>query len=205
MSVNDGGETGGGASEREGIGQVSSRIRELRDVLDISCEEVAGRVGVSMEEYAAYEKGETYPPISVLYNIAAVFNVDPAELMTGEEPKMDEYALTRREHDIKVRRTDSYSYHALAFAFRNRDMDPMIVDLKHTEKTELTTHPGQEFNYVLDGEVEVTMGERTFVLLPGDSFYLDPAIPHGHRAVTPRARFLTVINERNETRKGWWK
>lgn len=184
--------------------QISSRIREMREVLDIDADEVADRVGVPPEEYAAFEEGRTDPPISVLYNIAAVFNVDPAELMTGEEPKMKEYALTRKEHDIKVRRTDTYSYHALAFAFKNRDMDPMIVELAHTEKTELTTHPGQEFNFVLEGEVEVTVGDRKFVLSPGDSFYMNPTIPHGHRAVTPLARFLTVINERNETRKAWW-
>lgn len=193
-------------NEQDGQGeQIASRIREMRDVLDMTAESVAKRVGVPLTDYKEYEAGVKEAPISVLYNIAAVFDVDPAELMTGVEPKMVEYALTRREHDIKVRRTDTYAYHALAFGFKNRDMDPMIVELKHTEKAELTTHPGQEFNFVLDGELEVTVGERKFVLSPGDSFYMNPSIPHGHRAVTPTTRFLTVINERNETRKGWWR
>ncbi len=192
-------------SQNGQVEQIASRIREMREILNIPAAVMAYRVGISLEEYEVYEKGGAEPPISVLYNIAAAFNIDPAELMTGEEPKMEEYALTRKGHDIKVRRTGAYSYHALAFSFKNRDMDPMIVELEHTEKAERTTHPGQEFNFVLDGELEVVVGERTFVLSPGDSVYLNPLLPHGHRAISERARFLTVINERNETRRGWWK
>lgn len=186
------------------VEQIAGRIREMRDVLGIGADEVAKRIGLDQAEYETYESGTCDVPISVLYNIAAVFQVDPAELMTGEEPKMKEYALTRRDHDIKVERTDNYSYRALAFAFKGREMDPMIVELRHTDDTELTTHTGQEFNYVLEGEVEVTVGDRKFLMQPGDSFYMDPSKPHGHRAVTPQAKFLTVINERNDMHS-WWK
>ncbi len=74
-------------------------------------------------------------------------------------------------------------------------MDPMIVTLSQADTAELVTHTGQEFNYVLEGAIKVVVGKNEFTLEEGDSLYFNPAIPHGQRAVTPTARFLTVIDE----------
>ena len=57
----------------EYIKQISDRIRELRDILDLTAEEVASSCGVSQEEYLAYENGEKEIPISILYKVASVF------------------------------------------------------------------------------------------------------------------------------------
>ena len=54
----------------EYIKQISDRIRELRDILDLTAEEVATGCGVSTEEYLAYENGEKEIPISILYKVA---------------------------------------------------------------------------------------------------------------------------------------
>ena len=54
----------------EQIAQISARIRELREILDITQEKAAAGVGVSLEQYAAYEKAEDDIPIGVLYRVA---------------------------------------------------------------------------------------------------------------------------------------
>ena len=79
----------------EYIKQISDRIRELRDILDLTAEEVAANIGVSTEEYLAYENGEKEIPISLLYKVASVFKVDPTVLMTGDVPRMDDYTVVR--------------------------------------------------------------------------------------------------------------
>ena len=179
----------------EQIEQISARIRELRDILEYSPETVAEKLAIDPAQYAKYETGESDIPIGVLYGLAAMFGVDPTVLLTGDAPRMDDYTLVRKGHGIKVERYAGYAFSALAFNFKNRDMDPMIVTLSRSEAAELVTHAGQEFNYVLEGRVTIVVGRREFTLEPGDSMYFNPMLPHGQRAVTPEAKFLTVINE----------
>ena len=170
----------------EYIKQISDRIRELRDILDLTAEEVAQQIGVSTEEYLAYENGEKEIPISLLY---------PTVLMTGDVPRMDDYTVVRGGNGIKVERYPGYSFSALAFNYKNRQMDPMIVTLSKSETAELVRHGGQEFNYVIEGAIKVVVGDREFTLEAGDSIYFNPEKPHGQRAVTETAKFLTIINE----------
>ncbi len=177
------------------IAQIAERIRELREILDISPRDAAEKVGISLETYESYESARADIPIGVLYGLASLFGVDPTELLTGDGPRMDEYTLVRKEQGIQVERYAGYSFAALAFNFKNRDMDPMIVTLSQADHAELVTHKGQEFNYVLEGAIRVVIGKNEFTLEEGDSLYFNPAIPHGQRAVTPRAKFLTVIDE----------
>lgn len=183
----------------EQIRQIGARIRELREILGFAPEHVAGKVGVGLEQYLSYESASADIPIGVLYAVAAEFGVDATELMTGEEPRMDEYTIVRGGNGIKVERYAGYSFSALAFNYRHRDMDPMIVTLSHTDEAELVTHAGQEFNYVLEGTIKIIIGAREFNLEAGDSIYFNPAIPHGQRAVTRQAKFLTVINEKKRS------
>ena len=73
--------------------QIAARIRELREILEIPQEEVAEKVGISLEEYKKYESAQDDIPIGVLYGVAAELRVDPTELLTGEAPRMDEYTI----------------------------------------------------------------------------------------------------------------
>ena len=183
------------ANMNEYIKQISDRIRELRDILDLTAEEVASNIGVSTEEYLAYENGEKEIPISLLYKVASIFKVDPTVLMTGDVPRMDDYTVVRGGNGVKVERYPGYSFSALAFNYKHRQMDPMIVTLSKSETAELVRHGGQEFNYVIEGAIKVVVGDREFTLEAGDSIYFNPEKPHGQRAVTETAKFLTIINE----------
>lgn len=183
------------ANMNEYIKQISDRIRELRDILDLTAEDVAANIGVSTEEYLAYENGEKEIPISLLYKVASIFKVDPTVLMTGDVPRMDDYTVVRGGNGVKVERYPGYSFSALAFNYKHRQMDPMIVTLSKSETAELVRHGGQEFNYVIEGAIKVVVGDREFTLEAGDSIYFNPEKPHGQRAVTETAKFLTIINE----------
>jgi quercetin dioxygenase-like cupin family protein len=58
------------------------------------------------------------------------------------------------------------------------------------------SHFGQEFNYVVEGQVKVTVGKVEYVLAAGDSIYFDATLPHGQSAVNGNAQFITIIQER---------
>ena len=178
------------------VAEVARRIWELREILEISKEEVAQKAGIDFDDYVKYECAELDIPISAIYAVAEVLKVDPTVLLTGEAPRMNQYTITRKEKGISVERYKEYSFQALAFNFMNRDMNPMIVNLAPKPSApELVTHGGQEFNYVLEGVVTVLYGPHKFQLKEGDSIYFDPTIPHGQMAEFGPAKFLTIINE----------
>ena len=178
------------------IKMIADRVRELRDILEISVENMAEKIGVSVEQYLMYENAEDDIPVGKLYLMASEMGVDPTVLLAGQTPRMEEYTVIRGGKGVTVERYAGYRFTSLAFNFKNRDMEPMIVSLLPSdEMPELVTHAGQEFNYVLEGKVAVTIGKKTHILEAGDSVYFNPALPHGQHAVDAPAKFLTVINE----------
>ena len=180
----------------EEVRMLGARIREMRELLEIAPEALASGLGVTEETYLAFETGEKDIPISTLYELARRLGVDFTVLLTGDSPRMDTHCLVRSGEGVHIERYTGYHYQNLAFNYKNRSMEPMIVTLQPSEKAAaLVTHGGQEFNYVLDGRVKVVVGAREFVLDAGDSLYFNPALPHGQRAVDGPCRFLTVIQE----------
>ncbi|MEG1390366.1 MAG: XRE family transcriptional regulator [Angelakisella sp.] len=189
--------------------QIANRIRELREVLEMSEEELSGQIGVCVEDYRRYEAAQTDIPVGVLYGIAAACQVDPTLLLTGLPPKMRSYTLVKQGDGVEVERYEGYRFRSLATNFINREMEPMIVNIDPTngEPKEWFCHSGQEFNLVLSGRMKVILGEHELVLEEGDSLYFDPRVSHTQIAIDAPATFLTVINEQataygNATRLG---
>ena len=176
--------------------QISSRIRELRDILGISTLSIAQKMGISHETYVKYEEGTLDIPISILYEIALQLDTDLTVLLTGESPRMDTHCIVRANHGVNVERLPGYRFSSLAFNFKNRNMEPLLVSIDpEDEPAPLVIHGGQEFNYILEGCVRITIGKNTHDLNAGDSIYFNPHIPHAQTAIGITARFLTVINE----------
>ena len=175
---------------------IPRRVKELREILDISAYDMAAKLGMSLQDYASLESGGVDIPVSTLYELASILGVDFTVLLTGETPKMNTYSVVRAGEGVRVERYQGYSYDSVAFNFIGREMEPMIVSLAADDAHKsLVVHSGQEFNYCLEGRMKITLGNRDFVLSPGDSIYFNPTIPHGQSAVTETAKFLTVIKE----------
>ena len=177
--------------------QIEARVRELRSVLEIPAAQAAEALGVGEAEYLRYESGEESMPINALYKLAALFQVDVTELLTGESPKMDGYTVVRAGKGVKVDRYAGYEFESLAANYRKRKLEPMLVRLAPHEdeahEPALVRHGGEEFNYVLKGRVRVIVGGRSHELGPGDSIYFNAGLLHGQRAVGGEAEFLTII------------
>lgn len=180
----------------ETLETVAARILELREILEIPREEMARHLDLDAADYADYETARRDIPISMLYRIAQRLGVDFTVLLSGESPRMDDYTIVRRGEGLTVDRYPGYRFWSLAFNYKDRTMEPMIVQIAPEDgDPALVCHGGQEFNLVLEGTVDVVIGARTHRLFAGDSVYFNPAIPHGQRAVGAKATFLTVIQE----------
>lgn len=181
-------------NNKSGEPQIAARIREMREIMELSCADVAARLDISEELYRKYENEEETLPVSTIYALAGIFGVDFTTLLTGEAPRMGGYTLVRAGQGIQVSRNPEYHFQSLAFNFKGRTMEPMIVTLEPGEKpAALVTHNGQEFNIVLEGSLKLVIGTHEFILNQWDSIYFDPSIPHAQHATDVPAKFLTVI------------
>lgn len=176
---------------------IADRIRELREICDISREEMAKRLNLQPDVYQDYEEVRRDFPVSILYEISAMLHVDMTELLTGTAPRLANCSVVRKGEGISVDRYKGYDFESIAYKFIGRKIEPMIVTVgADTEFSppELVSHSGQEFNYVLEGKIRVLFGEQEYLLGEGDCFYFDPTVPHAQTAVGGRdAKFLTVI------------
>ena len=96
-----------------------------------------------------------------------------------------------------VDRYPGYHFQNLAYNFKRRIMEPLMVTVEPGEADmSPIAHPGQEFNYVVEGTVLVILGDEELLLETGDCIYFDPTLPHGQKAAGGKtAKFLTVIAE----------
>ena len=179
------------------IKQIAERLRGLRDVLELTSQEVAESCQLTVEEYLGMESGEKDISVSALQKIARKYGIALDVLMFGEEPKMSAYFLTRSGTGVSVERTKAYKYESLASGFRGRKVDPFIVTVEpKPEDTPIyfNSHEGQEFNLVIEGRMLLNINGKELILNPGDSLYFDSAQPHGMMALDGKTvKFLAVI------------
>ena len=179
------------------IKSIANRLRELREVLELSAQEVAESCHLRVEEYMALESGESDISVNVLQTIARRYGISLDVLMFGEEPKMNAYFITRAGAGVSVERRKAYKYEALASGFRDRKADPFIVTVEPAPADapmHLNSHEGQEMNYVLEGRLLIGLNGKEIVLNTGDSLYFDSGLPHGMKALDGKTvRFLAII------------
>ncbi|MDR0443569.1 MAG: cupin domain-containing protein [Treponema sp.] len=176
--------------------QIPGRIKELREILEVSSFDMAKDTDIPFETYTQYESGKLDIPISVLYTIANRLGTDVTVLITGEEARMDSAAVCRSGKGVQIERYPGYEFSSLAYNFRHRTMEPLLVYLDSSKPPAAqVSHSGQEFNYVLEGQVRVTVGKTEHVLSTGDSIYFDAHLPHSQIAVNGTAQFITIIQE----------
>lgn len=181
----------------EQIKQIGERLKGLRDVLDIPAKEVAALCDITVEQYEKMESGESELSISSLQKISKQYGIALDVLLFGEEPHMRSYFLTRKGKGMSVERRKAYKYQSLASGFRGRKADPFIVLVEPKPDDtflEKNSHPGQEFDMVLEGCMELTIGSKVLTLNEGDSIYFDSTQPHCMRALNEEpVRFLAII------------
>lgn len=179
--------------------QIARRIRELREILEISPQDAAAAAGVTPAEYERLEAGETDFSFTLLYRLAELFRVDLVELLTGENPRLSGYSVTRAGQGLPIQRREGFEYLHLAARFKNKQAEPFLVTAPWSAEAEnaeipLSSHAGQELDYVLEGSLKVVIEGHTEILNPGDSVYYDSGKGHGMVAVGGKAcRFLAIV------------
>jgi len=178
---------------------IGQRIKDLREIAELSAEEVAESLSVSLNTYLSYENGEVDMPISILYELANKFDVEFSAILSGDAPKLNVYQFVKAGAGLGVKRRENYQYHNLAFNFVNKNIEPFLVTVPPSEdegSIHLTSHPGQEFNYCLEGRVCIIINGKEIIMEAGDSLIFDSRHWHGMRALHGKeAKFLAIVTD----------
>lgn len=181
----------------EQIKQIAERLKGLRDALDLSTFEMAQKSGVSITDYEQFESGKSDIPMSFLCRVAQEFNIETATLLSGDEPHMASYSVTRKDKGISIERVKAYKYQALGMGMKNAKAEFFIVTVEpkpNDTPIHLNTHLTQEFNMIIEGKMLLSIDGKELVLNEGDSIFFDASKPHGMKALEGKAvKFLAAI------------
>ena len=175
---------------------IGNRIRELRELSDITIKEIAEKLDISEEIYIQYENAEVDIPASFLYELAHIFKVDLGLLLTGEESRMSIFDVTRANKGVSVDRSKEYTHENLCSNFIHKQAETflVVVDPEKNPKPSLNSHPGQEFNYVLEGSLKIYIHNNEIILNEGDCIFFDSTHRHAMVALNDKpAKFLAII------------
>lgn len=181
------------------IGEIAQRIRTLRDICELSVEDMAEYIGCSVTDYELAETGKTDFSFTFIYKCAEKFGVDMVELLTGDNPHLSFYSVVKSGEGLPMKRRSGFNYFHLGYRFKDKLCEPFLVTAPYSSEEQdkaitLSSHDGQEFNYVLKGTLKMQLDGHTEILGPGDSVLYDSS--HGHGMIATGGEdcvFLAVI------------
>ena len=176
--------------------ELGRRLRAIRESRGEAPADTAKALGVETAAYLQIEAGEADLPVGLLLRLTRHAGVSAGELLGDGSPHLHQFNVVRHGNGLTIHRRAAYHYVSLAPQFANKQMEPVLVTVPAETPAPAIpcVHIGQEFDYVVEGTLEVTLGAHVVVLAPGDSVYFDAAQPHAMRALEGRpARFLAVV------------
>jgi transcriptional regulator with XRE-family HTH domain len=183
---------------------IGHKIKGIRESKNLSVEEIAERSGLTVEQINSIETDQNLPSLGPLIKIARALGVRLGTFMDDSDALGP---IVTRAKDREKNSSISFSndatdarkhmeYHPLAQQKAGRHMEPFVIDINPETSPEfqLSAHEGEEFIYVMQGEVEIVYGKDTYSLKEGDSIFYDSIVKHHvHGAPGKSAKILAVV------------
>ena len=183
--------------------ELGKKIKQIRENHEMSVEELAAQSQCSSEVITSIESGDLIPSLTPLIKIARALGVrlgtflddapqtGPVMARKGESEQVIHFSGKEDHPD-----TSALDFYPLASGKTDRHMEPFIIDVHPpgTEEHKLSSHEGEEFIYVMDGEIEILYGQERYLVPAGDSIYYDSIVPHDlHAYGSNDAKILAVV------------
>ncbi len=183
---------------------IGVKIKGIRESKNLSIEEVSESSGLSIEQIQSIESDQNLPSLGPLIKIARALGVRLGTFLDDSDdlgPAVTRAADRERDRSISfsngaVDARRHMEYHPLARQKAGRHMEPFVIDINPTDTSnyQLSAHEGEEFIYVMEGQVELVYGKETYTLNQGDSIYYDSIVKHHlHGAPGQAAKILAVV------------
>lgn len=182
---------------------VGQKIAQIRELHNVSAEELAERTGLEQDLIAHIEGGSLIPSLTPLVKIARALGVRLGTFLDDEEQFAPVITRDGQAPDVVHfsgnglgSREGTLEIFSLARNKKDRHMEPLLVDVHPPANRDfaLSSHEGEEFLYVLSGEIEIAYGKEFHHVAAGDSVYYDSIVPHHvHSADDQPAKMVAVV------------
>jgi len=174
---------------------LGQKVKSLRQRRGLSLQQVAESAGLSEPLLAQIEGEVVAPPVATLLKISRALSVNIGYFFQEQDVEKRAVVVPRNERKKVFRRIHEepskvgYYYESLAYPKADKHMEPFHVtfEVKNKEDLIFFNHKGEEFIYVLEGQLEFSYEDETYALGTGDSLYFDASLPHAFRAVGKKA------------------
>jgi transcriptional regulator with XRE-family HTH domain len=178
--------------------RLARQIKTLRMARSMTLQQVSELAGFSRGMLSKIENAVVSPSIATLAKLAEALDVPISEFFEseGDDPGIVFFPKNKRQNAKGRRSAMNYAYELLAPGRRRRDMQPMVVSIDgKTFKFALQDHSGEQFVYMLEGEMDYVVGDKTYTVRPGDTLYFDARTPHGPKVQkNQKARYIVVFS-----------
>jgi transcriptional regulator with XRE-family HTH domain len=182
--------------------RIGERIRRLRLKRSMGLVELGRHTGLSASFLSQLETGRVVPTLRNLARIAMVFGRDLSYFFEPEPHAL--FRVHRRSERVRMPQSGvddpTYYFESLAYMVPDRQLDPYFaefVPVKKMMEVRPHVHPGYEFLYLLQGDLEIRHGDRNHTLEAGDSVYFDAATPHAYRCAgsVPAVALIVTMHQ----------
>ncbi len=186
---------------------IGGEIRKIRKEKGYTLKELAQKTGFSTALLSQIENNVVSPPISTLWIIANALDIRLAHFFQQTPMNNQDYFIVRKGKGRMMTRQESQmvlTYESLGFGKNDRAIEPFIIHFKGEEDREAQepmSHTGEEFLYVLSGEVHMEYGDQLFVLEPGDSILFESVVPHKIYGSEESTALVVIFRGRRESVK----
>lgn len=184
------------------MSQLGERIKAIREKEELTQEELANKANLSLKQVSMLEECNVLPNLSILVRICRALDVKADILLDGTEnenititrkTERKEAAIFSAGSSQKEHPSNKFKMYSLAPTKSNRIMEPSVIELIKEEPNEYSSsHEGEEFFYIIRGEVRFDYGEHTYTLTGGDSVYFDSLVPHRFSSETDSSKIVIV-------------
>jgi len=181
---------------------VGEKIKGIREDKKLTLEQLAENSGLSLSLVKEIEENKNIPSLSPLIKIARALGVRLGTFLDDSGDlgpvvcRMGEAAKSMSTSNTAARSNSHLDFASLASKKAGRNMEPFLINITNqaTDQLQLSSHEGEEFIYVLEGEVKIVYGQSEYLLHTGDSIYYDSIVDHLVCAgSTETARILAVV------------
>ena len=177
---------------------IGERIKRLRLKKSMGLVELGKHTGLSASFLSQLETGRVVPTLRNLARIAMVFSKDLSYFFEAEPRAV--CRVHRRKDRVRLPQTGvetpTYYFESLGYLVPDRHMDPYFAEflpLSREMNPKAHLHPGFEFLYVLEGELEFQHGEEKWALEPGDAVYFDASSAHSYRCAGKKPACAIIV------------
>ena len=180
-----------GMTEQIGKGGLGEKIKALREAQDWSPEHLAQITGQTPEFIAGVESGEISPPVAFMLRLASAYGVDPGTFLRDDEKAH----IRDQRTQAYVNRTRNYSYQTLTSGAEHDHLRAFMVSIEphHDHKPVAYKHEGEEFIFVMEGELQFVLGSKVHTLKKGESIHFHSSTPHKLKSLSSELTRCLVI------------